>query len=64
MAQRLFPGEVWRFKEGQKLLFVVAATMKLLFFEIYKKVFNMHGAWYIQYTLPTMVQGQDFCITS
>jgi hypothetical protein len=32
---QLFP-EVWRFREGQKLSFLVAATMKLLFFEIYK----------------------------
>jgi len=40
----------------------VAATICLLFFEIYKKVFSLQWASYSPNALPTMVHGQTFRI--
>ena len=38
------------------------ATLHLPFFEIYKEVLNMQGAWLSLNTLPTTLHGQAFCI--
>jgi hypothetical protein len=45
-----------------KYVVFFVATLCLLFFEIYKKVFNLQGAGHSPNMLPSMVHGQIFRI--
>jgi hypothetical protein len=47
---------------GRNISYSVAATMRHHFFEIYKEVFIVLGAWHSPNALLTMVHGQAFRI--
>jgi hypothetical protein len=53
---------VWRVGYERTTLSFVAATMRLLFFEIYKRGLRVQGMWHSPNVLPTMVHGRSFHI--
>jgi hypothetical protein len=53
---------IWRVGYERTTLSFVAATMRLLFFEIYKRGLRVQGMWHSPNVLPTMVHGRSFHI--